>query len=88
VTPTAWVLLGLAPLAIGLVVWGRLTGGPGPDHRHETVRQRPAQHSQKNRDEVTRRLYPPSAGWLPPRDRPGGEAPWPDEEPRERSQQL
>jgi hypothetical protein len=86
VTVTAYALLALVPLAAGLCIWGLLTGGPGPEWRQEAVRQRPAQHSRRNMEQDTRRLTPPSAGWLPYPDRPGGEAqplpppedlPWP-----------
>jgi hypothetical protein len=87
-TATAWALVVLALLAVGMCLWAWLTGGPGPDQRHEDVRQRPAAHSRRNREERTQRLRPPAPNWrwLPHPERPGGEAqplpppedlPWP-----------
>ena len=91
---TYWVLLALLLLAAGLVIWADRTAEPGPDWRHETVRA-PRRHSQRNRDQATQRLRPasPDWQWLPPRERPGGEAqrlpgrddlPWRPEELRSR----
>lgn len=84
-TPTAWALVALLPLAIGLCVWAVRTGSPGPEWRQETVR---AVHSRRNREQHTQRLRPPAPPreWLPYPERPGGEAqrlpppedlPWP-----------
>lgn len=92
-TPTAWVLAALLPLALGMIVWAHLTGGPGPDWRQEEHRA-PFAHGRKNRGQATQRLAPPvPADWLPPMERPGGMAQrLPDHEhvlrARERSQEL
>jgi hypothetical protein len=91
-SPTYWILFAVLLLAAGMVLWAHLTAGPGPEWRHETARE-PGRHTQRNRDQDTRRLRPPAPDWIPHAARPGGEAqllpprdqlPWADEELRAR----
>jgi hypothetical protein len=86
VNVTSWVLVALVVLALAMCVWAYFTGGQGPEWRQEMVRQRPPAHSRRNRGQTTQRLRPPAPDWLPPMERPGGEAqplpppedlPWP-----------
>ena len=86
-TPTAWALLAMLPLAAGLVIWGALTGGPGPDQRHEVIR-----HARRGRRRSDPGVEPEHPDWIPPWERPGGastqplpprdQLPWRDEELR------
>lgn len=85
---TYWLLVGLSVAAIGMCVWALVTGGPGPDQRHEDARA-VRKHSREDRGATTQRLgpRPPADFWLPPMERPGGmvqrlpakeELPWVD----------
>lgn len=72
-TGTSWTLAALLLGAAGLCVWAYLTGGAGPDWRHEITRT-PGDHTQRRRDQETQRLAQPAADWVPPWERPGGMA--------------
>jgi hypothetical protein len=73
-TGTAWALAALLVGAAGLCLWAALTGSSDVDWRHETTRQWLGTHTRRMRQQDTQPLAQPSAGWLPPRERPGGEA--------------
>lgn len=88
-TPTAWALAAMVPLAVGLVLWGALTGGPGPDQRHEVIRHVSTRRGRRKSDPD---VEPEAPDWVPPWERPGGasiqplpprdQLPWRDEELR------
>lgn len=76
---TYWLLSGLLVIAALLCLWAWLTGRPA---RQRAPRQG-GTHNAQAREAVTRRLKPPPVpGWIPPAERPGGEAPPPDWPPR------
>lgn len=72
-TGTAWGLAVLLVGAAGLCIWAYLTGWDGPDWRQETARQ-PGEHTRRRRDQETQRLTPEAPDWIPPWERPGGQA--------------
>lgn len=69
-----WILTGLLAVAASLCLWGWLTGGPGPDRRHEDVRKPGRRKPEQDTQRLMGRPMHPGEHWVPPWERPGGPA--------------